>query len=272
MEIEGENPSLKHNVKAFWNTTPCGTFLATRKPGTKEYFAEIDRLRYYCYPYAYSYLPKVAGFSEYAGKDVLEIGCGVGTDLSQFAKNGANVTGIDLTEAAIELAKQRFDVMKLNGNLLTADAENLPFKDNSFDLVYSFGVLHHTPNTQRAINEVHRTLKPGGKAFIMLYHKISFEYLTLLARKAINPSRWKWTVQEAINYETEMNKNKDGPTNPLTKTYTKKEGLNFFKGFSKATAHVYWIRIPKIGKYIPNSLTYPLSRLIGWHLVIEATK
>ncbi len=271
-KIEGENTHLKRRVHDFWNTTPCGTFLAKHEEGTLEYFKEIDRLRYHSYPYSYSYLLKVAGFDKYRGKRVLEIGCGVGTDLSQFAKNGALVTGVDLTESAIKLAKRRFKAMRLKGTLRVADAERLPFPSNSFDLVYSFGVLHHTPNTQKAMNEVYRVLKPGGTARIMLYHTISFEYLILLLRKIINPSRWKWSVQEAINYETEMNRNARGPTNPLTKTYTARSAKKFFGKFSSVRTKVYWIRIPKIGRYVPEFLTYPASRVVGWHLIIEAVK
>ncbi len=270
--IEGHNPSLKKNVKSFWNTTPCGTFMAKAKEGTKAYYEEIDDLRYNQYPYAYGYLKKVAPFAKVKGKKVLEIGCGVGTDLAQFAKHGAIVTGVDLTEAAIALAKKRFKVTGLKGSFQTADAENLPFRDETFDVVYSFGVIHHTPNTQRAVDEIRRVLKPGGRAFIMLYHTRSFEYFTLVARKAINPERWAWSLQDAINYETEMNRKKGGPSNPLTKTYTAGQAKKMFSKFAKVKTAVHWIRIPFVGGWIPEALTYPFSRILGWHLIIEAEK
>jgi ubiquinone/menaquinone biosynthesis C-methylase UbiE len=263
---------VKNKVRRFWNSSPCGTYLAKHKEGTLGYYKEIDRLRYNQMPYAYSYLPKVAGFADYKGKMVLEIGCGVGTDLSQFARNGATVTGVDLTPKGIELAKKRFKVMGLRGTLLVADAEDLPFPDNSFDMVYSFGVLHHTPDTQKAINEAHRVLKPRGRAVIMLYHKTSFEYLTHIVRKIINPSRWGWSLDKAISYQTEMNKDPKGPTNPLTKTYTQKEAKALFKRFRVVRTSIYWLRIPVFARVIPGFMTYIPSRCFGWHVIIKAVK
>lgn len=270
--IEGENDDLKKDVKSFWNSSVCGTFLAKNDPETAEYFREIEDLRYEKYPYAYGYLKKKAGFDKYAGKKVLEIGCGAGTDLSQFARNGAITTGVDLTESAIDVTRKRFQVLGLKGDFKVADAENLPFKDNEFDLVYSFGVLHHTPNTQKTIDEVYRVLQPGGKTFIMLYYTYSFEYLTLILRKLIHPDRWKWSVQEAVNYETEMNKKVGGKTNPLTKTYSKQQAKKMFSKFKNVKLSVEWIRVPIIGGHVPEVVTKPFSKVIGWHLIIEATK
>ncbi|NOQ55751.1 MAG: methyltransferase domain-containing protein [Nanohaloarchaea archaeon] len=263
---------IKKEVRKFWNSSPCGTFKIKEKEGTLEYFKEIDDYRYNRYPYCYGYIYDVIGFSKYKGKKVLEVGCSVGTDLSQFAKHGAIVTGIDLTPEGIRLAKERFKTMGLKGTLKTADAENLPFDDNSFDIVYSFGVLHHTPNTQKTIDEVYRVLKKGGEAKIMLYHKNSFETLTHIVRKIKNPSRWKWSLQKAINYQTEMNRDSEGVTNPLTKVYSKSEVKKMFKKFKNVDVKVYWLRIPFFSKYTPEWLVYPLSRTLGWHLIIKAKK
>ena len=266
------NEELKREVHDFWESSPCGTFLAKNEEGTREYFDEIDCLRYSHPHYSYAYLIDLIGFKNYAGKQVLEVGCGIGTDLSQFAKNGAIVTGIDLTESAIALAKQRFKVMNLEGTLLVGDAENLPFPDNSFDLVYSFGVLHHTPDTQKAVDEIHRVLKPGGTAKVMLYHKRSIEYVVLLLRKLKNPSRWRWSLQKAISYETEMNKHVGGPVNPLTKTFTRKEATRFFNGFASVRTRVRYINVPVVGRFIPSFVLKLLSKAVGWHVIIEAKK
>ena len=92
------------------------------------------------------------------------------------AKAGADYTGIDLTEAAIELARKRFALSQLNGEFRVSDAENLDFDDASFDLVYSHGVLHHTPDIEAAVREIYRVLKPGGRAIVMLYHRGSYNY------------------------------------------------------------------------------------------------
>lgn len=110
----------------------------------------------------------------------LEIGCGMGTDALQIAKKGIEVTAIDLTDEGIRLAKDRFSLNNYSADLRIADAENLPFEDTYFDIVYSFGVLHHIPDTQKAINEIYRVLKPGGEAYIMLYNKISLNYFAHL--------------------------------------------------------------------------------------------
>ena len=107
---------------------------------------------------------------------ILEIGCGIGTDGAQFAKAGADYTGIDLTEAAIDLARRRFAVSGLNGEFRVSDAEKLGFPGDSFDLVYSHGVLHHTPDIEAAVSEIRRVLKPGGRALVMLYHRGSYNY------------------------------------------------------------------------------------------------
>jgi ubiquinone/menaquinone biosynthesis C-methylase UbiE len=125
---------------------------------------------------------------------VLEVGCGLGTDGAQFAKAGAVYTGIDLTDAAIDLAKRRFELFQLPGTFRVADAERLDFPDNTFDIVYSHGVLHHTPDTAAAVREVHRVLRPGGKAIVMLYHRDSYNYrvnISMLRRTGVQLLRWK---------------------------------------------------------------------------------
>lgn len=265
--FDGDMKTLKDKVREFWNSSPCGTYLIKQEEGTKEYFEAIDNYRYNKYPYAYSHIPNVVVFEKWNSKRILEIGCGVGTDLSQFAKYGAIVTGIDLTQAGIELAKKRFEVLGLKGDLKVADAENLPFEDDYFDLVYSFGVLHHTPDTQRAINEAYRVLKPNGKAIVMLYHKRSLEYLILIL-KIIQIRKFRYLPKnEALNRITEQNKNPGGPVNPLTKMYTRRQASDLFSKYHQVRTTVYWIRIPYLG--CTSGL---LSRLVGWHLIIEARK
>src|SRR6185369_15197027 len=93
------------------------------------------------------HIPEAGEFAQSKNLSVLEIGCGLGTDGAQFAKAGANYTGIDLTDTAVDLARRRFELFDLPGTFRVADAEKLDFPDNSFDIVYSHGVLHHTPDT-----------------------------------------------------------------------------------------------------------------------------
>jgi ubiquinone/menaquinone biosynthesis C-methylase UbiE len=120
--------------------------------------------------------PEIIAFGEFEkfnDKKTLEVGVGLGSDHMLLAQAGAILTGVDLTHRAIEHTKRRFELLGLKSNLIIADAENLPFSDNEFDAIYSWGVLHHSPNTQKAIDEVYRVLKPGGFAKIMIYHKFS---------------------------------------------------------------------------------------------------
>jgi ubiquinone/menaquinone biosynthesis C-methylase UbiE len=111
----------------------------------------------------------------------LEIGCGCGSEAERFARAGADYTAVDLTNAAVRITRRRFQLANLDGGFVQGDAENLPFADSSFDLVYSHGVLHHTPDAPRTIREVHRVLSPGGRAVVMLYHRDSFNYHVNLA-------------------------------------------------------------------------------------------
>jgi len=175
------NANLKERVRAFWQENPCGTKFADAPPGSRRFYELVEEHRYQ----KEWHIPTAADFAKMKDMRVLEIGCGLGTDGAQFAKAGADYTGVDLTEAAVELAQKRFELFHLPGTFRTADAEQLDFPDNSFDLVYSHGVLHHTPDTAGAVKEVRRVLKPGGLAEVMLYHRDSYNYrinISLLRR------------------------------------------------------------------------------------------
>lgn len=268
-----QNAGLKQKVREFWESSPCGTYKVDElgiPEGTREYFEHVDEFRYNRRPYKYDFIPEFAGFKSSTGKKVLEIGCSVGTDLSQFAKAGADVTGIDLTEAGINLAKKRFEVLGLKGNLLTADAENLPFENETFDLVYSFGVLHHTPDTKKAINEeAFRVLKKGGKAVIVLYHKHSWNtaylYYKALRRRGLK----HLSFGQRINFLTETNKNAGGVMNPLTKIYSKSEALELFTNYKDVKTDIRWLNmwLP-----MPKGLNQFLEKQFGWYLIVTATK
>lgn len=158
----------KREVKAFWETEACG----------ERYGPEQDRLRYELEPEILAF----ADFGSAAGKKVLEIGVGMGADFLRWVRAGADATGVDLTERAVELTRQRLAAEDLRANLRVADAETLPFPDAEFDIVYSWGVLHHTPDPARALAEVLRVLTPGGQLRVMLYHRRSWVALAAWAR------------------------------------------------------------------------------------------
>src|SRR5436305_14355830 len=141
------NSELKERVREFWQTHPCGTKFSDAEIGTREFFERVETHRFE----KEWHIPEAADFSSTRGLRVLEIGCGMGTDGAQFAKAGADYTGVDLTEAAVSLARRNFEWQNLAGEFRTADAENLDFADDTFDLVYSHGVLHHTPDTAPAL-------------------------------------------------------------------------------------------------------------------------
>lgn len=152
--------NIKDKVRAFWDANPCGTAFTECKELTKEFYDSIEQHRYQ----VDYYIPELINSVRNKYKRILEIGCGVGTDLRQFAEVG-EVMGIDLSENSVRLAQQGFELFGYEGDFLIGDGENLGFKDNSFDFVYSLGVLHHTPNTQKAVDEIHRVLKPGGGGY-----------------------------------------------------------------------------------------------------------
>ena len=167
-----DKSTLKAQVQEYWDEHPCGTQFTDLEWGSREFYRAVEEDRYQRQPF----MAEAVGFDRYPGQDLLEIGCGLGTDLLQFAGGGARVIGLDLTVRSVALARNRFDLEDVPGIFLTGDAENLPFPDASFDVVYSFGVLHHTPDTARAVREIRRVLRPGGEAVIMLYHSNSSHY------------------------------------------------------------------------------------------------
>jgi len=170
----------KQSVYEFWNEASCGEKAGLAAPTFESYQAH-SAWRYSLEPRILEFVP----FQAYAGKKVLEIGVGLGSDHQKFAEAGAVLTGIDLTERAVDHTRRRLDLFGLKSDLRVADCENLPFADDQFDLVYSWGVLHHTSDTARGVDEVYRVLKPGGNARIMIYHRYSMVGCMLWIRYAL---------------------------------------------------------------------------------------
>jgi ubiquinone/menaquinone biosynthesis C-methylase UbiE len=154
-----------------WTTDPCGPE-TTAAPGTAAYAQELIAGRHAYAPW----FTEALGYAGTAGLDVLDVGCGQGIDLAQYAAAGARVTGIDLTPHHAQLARSHLEALGLSGEVVNGDAESLPFPDSSFDRVSSNGVLHHTPDIERALLEIRRVLRPGGEARILVYNRRSFHY------------------------------------------------------------------------------------------------
>jgi SAM-dependent methyltransferase len=297
-EMVDENAKLKERVRAFWQENPCGTKFADAPPGSRRFYELVEEHRYQ----KEWHIPGAAGFEKTKGLEVLEIGCGLGTDGAQFAKAGANYTGIDLTEAAVELAQRRFELFQLPGTFRTADAETLDFPDNSFDIVYSHGVLHHTPDTAGAIREVHRVLRPGGRAVVMLYHRDSYNYrvnISILRRAGVQLLRWNSGVKlvhlftgEAevalreharrlkhegsyLGSEEFLSQNTDGAGNPLARVYSRSEARELFKDFARVELRTYFLNkkwLPILGPLLPRSLESRMAERWGWHLWVYGVK
>jgi ubiquinone/menaquinone biosynthesis C-methylase UbiE len=208
---------VKKQEKGFWEEASCGEKLYLESM-TKEGYLGQARLRYQLEPEILSF----AQFHEHKGQQVLEIGLGLGADHQQWAEAGAVLHGVDLTKRSIEHTRRRFELLGLKSDLRNADAENLPFKDNTFDVVYSWGVLMCTPDTRQALREVYRVLKPGGMAKIMIYHKYSMVGYMLWLRYALLRCRPFRSLMDVTMNHLES---------PGTKVYSVEEARVLFKDF-----------------------------------------
>lgn len=214
-----------NDVRDFWNRRSCGEVYAGE--GTeRERYAQVSRLRYELEPY----LRPFARFEEARGKDVLEVGVGMGSDHQALAEAGPrSLHGIDLTERALEHTRQRFATFGLRSELATGNAESLAFPDGSFDFVYSWGVIHHSPDTPQAAREILRVLRPGGVARVMIYHRRSPVGWMLWTRYALLRGR-PWIGLDDI-YARYLE-------SPGTKAYDTAEARALFAGAASVTTHV----------------------------------
>jgi ubiquinone/menaquinone biosynthesis C-methylase UbiE len=262
----------KHRAQEQWGANPCGAHVAREIAfGSREYFDAIEEYRYRVYA---PWMKELIGFDQYGSKRLLEIGCGTGTDSLQFARNGALFTGLDLTPRSIEIARKRFEVYGHQGEFVLGDAEHLDFADESFDVVYSFGVIHHTPDTEQSVREIHRVLKPGGKAIVMVYHRASLYYWggIILKRGLLRGELLKASPAELMSRYVEHT---ETGGQPLVKAYTRSEVRKLFAKFSDCRVDVNQLtrqELGILGRGLPESLFQWLAQQFGWNLIITATK
>jgi ubiquinone/menaquinone biosynthesis C-methylase UbiE len=209
----------KQSVQDFWNKASCGEELYLVGADDKEKFMNQMEERYRLEPFILDF----ANFNGFKGKNILEIGVGLGSDHQKYGEGGALLHGIDLTQRAINFTKERIKLFGLQSNLAQGDAESLKFENEKFDLVYSWGVIHHSPDTQQCVNEIYRVLKPGGEFKVMIYHKYSIVGYLLWVRYALLTFR-PFTSLDAI-YSKYLE-------SPGTKAYSRSQALELFKKFA----------------------------------------
>jgi SAM-dependent methyltransferase len=215
----------KARVRGFWNRASCGEVYAQGE-GFAQEMRQAEETRYRLEPY----IPAFADFVSGKERDVLEIGVGMGCDHLQWARaHPRRLCGIDLTPRAIAFTGRHLALHGFDSELQVGDAEALPYDDSSFDLVYSFGVLHHSPGTPRAIDEVRRVLRPGGSARIMIYHRASLTGLMLWARYALLAGRPLRSLDDVYAHHLES---------PGTKAYSVREARELFREFSRVRVGV----------------------------------
>jgi ubiquinone/menaquinone biosynthesis C-methylase UbiE len=216
-----DSPSdLKEAVRSHWQRQACGT--RDVAPGDRrQFFAQIEHDRYAGEPYILPF----ARFEDGRGKKVLEVGVGAGTDFVNWVRHGAIATGVDLTEQGVALTRERLELEGLKADTCVGDAEDLPFENDTFDIVYSYGVLHHSPDTPRTVREVHRVLKPGGTARVMVYHYPSWVCFMVWGLHSLARGRpWENPRRAVFNHLESAG----------TKVYTTSEAQSLFRAFARA--------------------------------------
>jgi SAM-dependent methyltransferase len=289
--------------REFWTSYQPGFRASDAPVGSAEFFAEVEAHRYALEPD----IPEMVGFEKWAGADVLEGGCGIGTDAMRFVRAGARYTGVDFSPSALALARDRAAASGVGADtarFVQGSLTDLPFPDASFDLVYSNGVIHHLPATQRAIDEFRRVLRPGGTAIVMVYHRASlnFRFSIMIVRRLLAGLLLVPGAPQAIARVTGerpevidghrallrehgtrylgdpalfLSHNTDGPGNPLSKVYSADGMRRAFSAWSEVETQVRFLnlRAYPFGERLERMPAIrALGRRAGWHLWVRATR
>ena len=266
-------------VQGYWDERPCNIRHSPKEVGSKEYFDEVEARKYFVEPH----IPRFAEFGRWAGQRVLEIGCGIGTDTINFARAGALVTAVDLSEESLSIALQRAEVFGLADRIAfyQANAEELSdvVPPEPYDLVYSFGVVHHTPHPERVIEQVrNHYVRPASTLKIMVYNRYSWKVFWLILTHGKGQF---WRLGELVARQSEAQTGC-----PITYTFTSRGARNLLESHGMVVTdihvdHIFPYRIRDYVEYryikerywtfIPNALFRWLERRLGWHICIAAT-
>lgn len=268
-------PATIDQVHQYWNTRPCNIRHSPKPIGTREYFDEVEARKYF----VESHIPRFADFERWRGKRVLEIGCGIGTDTINFARHGAAVTAVDLTEKSLEVARERARIFGLENQIqfFQSNAERLSetVPIEKYDLIYSFGVIHHTPHPGRVLDELRNYATPQTTLKVMVYHKWSWKVLWILF--AYGKGRL-WEADKLIARYSEAQTGC-----PVTYSYSREEGRRWlaqhgFETTETSVDHIFPYRIQDYVQYrynrvwyfrwMPDWLFARLQKMFGWHLCL----
>ena len=287
---------LQTQVQAYWNAKPCDSEFSSREDLSREFFLEVERERYRLQ----RHIPAMIDAIAWRGKRVLEIGTGVGTDARRIIGRGGIYTGVNVDAGSTHATASALHSFGLPGGVLQADATALRFPDASFDFVYTFGVLHHIPNVERAIAHIRRVLKPGGEVVAMLYNRTSINYgveikylrkigaralafpgvlrlVALLGLPAQKLERHRELARQAYEMSDEewLSRNTDGPDNPYSTVYDEREAAALFTGFEIRKQEVHYFNPEHwgpLGRALPRQGVAALGRRWGWHRIVYAAK
>lgn len=271
---EGDvSDALLTAVKAYWDGRPCNIRHSTAPLGTREYFDQVEARKYFAEPH----IPGFAQFNRWKGKRVLEVGCGIGTDSVNFARARADLTAVDLSEESLALCRQRFEVYGLKARLYCANAEELAMTvpPEPYDLVYSWGVIHHTPHPDRVIESLKHYCGPQTELRIMVYAKWSWKVLWIVLTYGRGAF---WRMRELVARYSEAQIGC-----PVTYIYSGAEAEALLRDFDIIQIrkdHIFPYRIDKYRKYqyqwvwyfrwLPRWAFRRLEQLLGWHMLIVA--
>jgi len=263
-------------VKRFWDRRPCNIRHSTKPLGTREYFDEVEQRKYFVEPH----IPSFAEFEKWSGKRVLEIGCGLGTEATNFARHGADLTIVELSKESLDLAKQRFAVYGLKANFILGNAEDLDIllkSEEKFDLVWSFGVIHHSPHPEKILAKCKNLLKDDGEIRMMVYSKISYKLFHLMKETGI------WDFSSLDDLISSYSEAQTGC--PITYSYTIEGAKKLFSEFTILDirkTHIFPWNVQKYVIYqyekedcfknISDDFFEELESELGWHMLIKAKK